>query len=374
MRRLARLIVVGAMIVNGLGATQLASADHQVPFDGSQHYYGEMVDYPLIFPVQGDNWYADWFWAYRTNGLHHAQDIMADKMTPVVAAASGTVTYVNWSTNPNDLNPDRCCNLVILHDDGWQTWYIHLNNDTPGTDDGQAWGIAPGIVPGVRVSAGDVVGWAGDSGNAENTPPHLHFELYDPEGVLVNPFDALRLAQGFSVCTVKQLNDISALLGGRGLLKSGSAGAQVRALQSFLEVFEHGPGPVDGIFGPKTDSAVRSFQTERLLTIDGIVGSNTRGAIGTLKTLADKASVLDPDGRIIGNGARGGDVVELQGLLRVAGHNPGIPDGYFGPRTEAAVRSFQQSQGITLDGVVGADTRAALTQVLGLEALISCGQ
>ena len=374
MRRLARLIVVGAMVVNGLGATQLASADHQVPFDGSQHYYGEMVPYPLVFPVQGENWYADWFWAYRSNGLHHAQDILADKMTPVVAAASGTVTYVNWSTNPGDLNPERCCNLVIRHDDGWQSWYIHLNNDTPGTDDGQAWGIAPGLVPGVRVSAGDVIGWVGDSGNAENTPPHLHFELYDPEGVLVNPFDALRLAQGFSVCTVKQLGDISVLLGGSGLLKNGSVGAQVRALQSFLTVFAHRPGPVDGIFGPKTDTAVKSFQVERNLTIDGIVGSNTRGAIGTLKTLADKASVLDPDGRIIGPGSRGGDVVELQGLLKVAGHDPGIPDGYFGPKTEAAVRSFQRSQGIALDGVVGPGTRAALTQVLGLTALISCGE
>ncbi|HSM01516.1 MAG TPA: peptidoglycan-binding protein [Acidimicrobiia bacterium] len=372
MRRLARLIVVGAMIVSGLGATQLASADHQVPFDGSQHYYGEMVDYPLVFPVQGENWYSDWFWAYRANGLHHAQDIMADKMTPVVAAATGTVTYVNWSTNPGDLNPERCCNLVIRHDDGWQTWYIHLNNDTPGTDDGQAWGIAPGIVPGVRVNAGDLVGWVGDSGNAENTPPHLHLELYDPEGVLVNPFDALRASQGLSICTVRKVGNISALLGGSELLKNGSVGEQVRALQSFLDVFAHDPGPVDGIFGPLTETAVRSFQTERRLTIDGIVGSNTRGAIGTLKTLADKASVLDPDGRILSRGARGGDVVELQSLLKVTGHDPGIPDGYFGPKTEAAVRSFQQARGVAIDGLVGPGTRAALTQVLGLEALISC--
>ena len=372
MRRLARLIVVGAMVFNGLGAAQLASADHQVPFDGSLHDYGEMVDYPLAFPVQGDNWYADWFWAYRTNGLHHAQDIMADKMTPVVAAATGTVTYVNWSTDPGDLNPERCCNLVILHDDGWQTWYIHLNNDTPGTDDGQAWGIAPGIVPGVRVNAGDVVGWVGDSGNAEDTPPHLHFELYDPEGVLVNPYDALRAAQGIPVCTVEQLSDISALLDGSGLLQRGSTGQQVRALQTFLDAFDHRPGPVDGIFGRKTKRAVKRFQLERELTVDGIVGPNTRATIGIMKSLADRASVLDPDGRIIGNGSRGSDVAELQTLLRAAGHDPGIPDGHFGPNTEAAVRGFQQAQGIAVDGIVGPGTRAALIDVLGLNALISC--
>jgi len=372
MRRVARLIVVGAMIVNALSVTQFASADHQVPFDGTLHDYGDMVEYPLVFPVQGDNWYADWFWAYRTNGLHHAQDIMADKMTPVVAAATGTVTYVNWSTNPADLNPERCCNLVILHDDGWQTWYIHLNNDTPGTDDGQAWGIAPGIVPGVRVNAGDVVGWVGDSGNAENTAPHLHFELYDTEGVLVNPYDALRAAQGIPVCTVDQVPDISELLDGTGLLKRGAEGGDVRALQSFLDAFDLRPGQVDGIFGRKTRRAVKRFQDWRGLTIDGVVGPITRGEIGYVKSLADKASVLDPDGRIIGNGSRGSDVAQLQALLKVVGHDPGIPDGYFGPNTEAAVRSFQQAQGIAIDGVVGPGTRASLTEVLGLGALISC--
>ena len=58
---------------------------------GSSHELGEMVDYPLTFPVDGKHHYADWFWAARSHGIHHAQDIMADKMTPVVAAASGTI-------------------------------------------------------------------------------------------------------------------------------------------------------------------------------------------------------------------------------------------------------------------------------------------
>jgi len=372
MRGIARLLIFGLALAVSLGGARLASADHQAPFDGPIHYFGEMVDYPLVFPVQGDHWYQDWFWAYRASGLHHSQDVMAAKMTPVVAAATGTVTHVNWSTNPNDLNPERCCTIVIRHDDGWQSWYIHLNNDTPGTDDGAAWGIAPGIVPGTRVNAGDVIGWVGDSGNAENTAPHLHFELYDPDGVIVNPFDALRRSQGLSVCSVKRLGDISALLSGSGVLKRGTSGEQVRVLQSFLKVFEHRPGPVDGIFGPKTDGAVRSLQGERGLTIDGIVGSNTRGAIGTLQNLADQASVLDPDGRILSRGARGGDVVELQGLLKVVGHDPGSADGYFGPKTEAAVRSFQQARGIAVDGVVGAGTRSVLTELLGLTALIEC--
>jgi hypothetical protein len=167
--------------------------------DGVLHEFGEIVDYQMLFPVASGadyTYYRDTFWASRPNGLHHAQDIMAPKMTPVVAPVAGTIGWVNWSSDPYDPrpNPHRCCTLTINHDDGWSSWYIHLNNDTPGTDDGLGWGIAPGIAPGVRVSPGQVVGWVGDSGNAEDTPPHLHFELRDPEGTIVNPIAALDAA------------------------------------------------------------------------------------------------------------------------------------------------------------------------------------
>ena len=195
-RRINRYSFAVAMLVS-VALALPAGANHREPFDGSLHDFGEMADYTLVFPVQGPNYYPDTFWACRGNpcGYHHAQDIMADKMTPVVAVAAGTVRWVNFSSNPDDLNPDRCCTIVITHDDGWDTWYLHLNNDTPGTDDGNGWGIAPGIVPGTRVTAGQLIGWVGDSGNAESTAPHLHFELYDPENVIVNPYDALRIAE-----------------------------------------------------------------------------------------------------------------------------------------------------------------------------------
>ena len=53
------------------------------------HTYGEMVDYSLVFPVDGDVTYSDWFYAQRYNGDHHAQDLMGTKMLPIVAAAVG---------------------------------------------------------------------------------------------------------------------------------------------------------------------------------------------------------------------------------------------------------------------------------------------
>jgi len=152
-----------------------------------------------IFPVVGadgvDFTYSDTFGVCRGSGCsrrHQGIDIMTYgvKGVPVVAPADGTVRWVNWSSDPNDLNPERCCTLVITHANGWETRNIHLDNDTPGTDDGLGWGIADGIVPGVQVTAGQLVGWVGDSGNAEGTAPHVQWEIRK-DGVLLNPMPYL---------------------------------------------------------------------------------------------------------------------------------------------------------------------------------------
>jgi murein DD-endopeptidase MepM/ murein hydrolase activator NlpD len=113
---------------------------------------------------------------------------MADKMTPILAVAPGTVGWVL------DEQGGKCCAMALNHDDGWRTWYIHMNNDMLGTDDGMGWGFAPGIVPGVHVEAGQLIGYVGDSGNAETTRPHLHFELQRPDGEVVDPYEHLRAA------------------------------------------------------------------------------------------------------------------------------------------------------------------------------------
>lgn len=374
MRRVYRAIGALAIVAAMLGVSAApALADHEAPHDGPDHYYGEMVDYPLVFPVGGNSyWFEDWFWAARTKGNHHAQDIMAPKMTPVFAAASGTVTYINWSQNPNNLNPERCCTLVIKHDDGWESWYIHLNNDTPGTDDGKAWGIAPGIQLGMHVDAGTLIGWVGDSQTAEETPPHLHFELYDPHHTLVNPYDSLRRAEGSAVCTVSNFSNIDALVAVTGLIQRGARGTAVTQLQQALFVLGFDPEGVDGAFGPKTESAVRGFQDERGLMIDGIVGKKTRTALASLRDISKHALVLDPDGRVLRLGSVGGDVKQLQELLKALGLDPGTPDGVFGSKTVGAVRTYQESAGIRIDGIVGRGTRSSMAERLGLSGLIHC--
>jgi hypothetical protein len=130
------------------------------------------------------------FGAPREGGArrHLGVDIFAPKLTPVVAVAGGTITELHAAGR-------ECCWIKIRHDDGWYSVYVHLNNDTLGTDDGQGAGVRPGLAVGDRVVAGQVIGWLGDSGNAETASPHLHFELRTRSGVPIDPLPSLRWAQ-----------------------------------------------------------------------------------------------------------------------------------------------------------------------------------
>jgi len=147
---------------------------------------------PIVFPVVGNVSYQDTWGAPRGGGRSHiGQDLMAEKMQPLVAAAAGTVS---WITLPQ---ASYGYMVTITDDAGWSYHYVHLNNDTPGTDDGAAQlsdVFAPGIELGAPVAAGQLIGYVGDSGNAENVAPQLHFEIEDPSGEPVNPMAALDAA------------------------------------------------------------------------------------------------------------------------------------------------------------------------------------
>jgi murein DD-endopeptidase MepM/ murein hydrolase activator NlpD len=309
---------------------------------------GENVDYDLVFPVDGDHHFSDTFWAGRSHGFHVGQDLMADKMTPVVAAADGVVRLINW-TSRADMNRDRCCSLVIKHDDGWESWYIHLDNDTTGTDDGKGWGIKRAITPGVRVTAGQHIAWVGDSGNAENTASHVHFELRDPNGVVVNSYGSLVAAGGNDVGRGQR----DPLIGGARVLRLGVDGADVHALQDRLAALGYATGTPDGDFGPKTDAAVRAFQNAVGMTVDGLVGRQTKTALVGL-------SYSDGTDEVLSIGSRGDAVRTLQETLNAKGFNSGSADGVFGPLTLRAVLSFQEHHRLWVDGLVGPRTKDSL--------------
>jgi len=309
---------------------------------------GEPVEYDLTFPVDGPHYFSDTFWAGRSHGYHQGQDLMADKMVPVVAVADGVVRLVNW-TSSQSMNPDRCCSLVLRHDDGWESWYLHLNNDTPGTDDGQGWGIVEGITPGTRVTAGQHIAWVGDSGNAEYTGSHVHYELRDPSGTIVNPYRALVAAGGNDVGT----GDRDPLVGGARVLEVGVSGYDVRVLQQVLTNLGYSVGTIDGHFGPATEAAVKTFQAAFGITPDGRVGRTTKTALSGL-------SYSDPTGEVLSVGSTGPAVVELQDLLNAKGYDAGPSDGVFDSSTLTAVIAFQKDQNLWVDGLVGPATIKAL--------------
>lgn len=192
MNQLSKLLSVALLLATVLLIPQGAIAQDPVPAG----YKPGTGIYEMYFPVIGGVQYSDTFGAPRSGGRTHAgNDIMGEKMQPVLAVADGTIGGLypepgGWFQGGSD-----CCAMTIEHDDGWSSWYIHLNNDTEGTDDGLGWGFADGIAPGVHVSAGQLIGWIGDSGNAEACNcPHVHFELHDLSGTPVDPYPHLQAA------------------------------------------------------------------------------------------------------------------------------------------------------------------------------------
>ncbi|MGA9345069.1 MAG: N-acetylmuramoyl-L-alanine amidase [Nocardioidaceae bacterium] len=125
-------------------------------------------------------------------------------------------------------------------------------------------------------------------------------------------------------------------------LQQGSAGFRVTTAQYLLR--QHGSSiSADGDFGPATASAVSSFQSANGLAADGIIGAQTWERL--VVTVAQGSS---------GEAVRG-----AQTALTARGYAATV-DGVFGSGTKSAVVSFQQSRGLSADGMVGPDTWAAL--------------
>jgi hypothetical protein len=153
----------------------------------------------MTFPVDAPVRYSDDWGDCRGTACerrHQGNDLLGAKLDVDVAANDGRVTWVQTDASGN------AGNMLVLEDaQGWEYWYLHLNNDTPGTDDGanpKRWILYPGIKQGSKVKAGQPIAYLGDSGNAEGTSPHTHFELHRPDGTAVDPYHSLRLAQGLT--------------------------------------------------------------------------------------------------------------------------------------------------------------------------------
>ena len=174
------------------------------------------------------------------------------------------------------------------------------------------------------------------------------------------------------------------------LIRRGSRGPNVVIIQTELNrIGRNYPAipripVVDGIFGSKTEAAVRKFQQVFNLGVDGIVGSATWYALVRLYTAVLSLSELESQGqqftdiswdypRLLRQGDRGDDVRHLQYMLSVLSEFiPRIPkievDGIFGPATRQAVLAAQRYFGLAQDGLVGEKTWDAIyDQFAGIE-------
>ncbi len=182
-----RRVTLGALLTAAVvAASTLGGVTPVSAVEGPVANFTPQQVRPITLPIapseiENVHW-SDTFGAARSGGRGHVGvDMMGPKMTPLVAAVDGTITWMR--SNGNNM-------LVITDAEGWEYWYIHINNDTPGTDDGANnynEAFAPGIEVGTEVVAGQVVAFMGDSGNAEGSGSHLHFEIEDPDGRNLNP-------------------------------------------------------------------------------------------------------------------------------------------------------------------------------------------
>jgi peptidoglycan hydrolase-like protein with peptidoglycan-binding domain len=204
-----------------------------------------------------------------------------------------------------------------------------------------------------------------------------------------------------------------------------SATMSVREAQSSLKAKGFDPGPIDGVFGPRTRVAVQDFQRSQNLTVSGQLDADTsarlslaasRGghtdstapsaspttgtekkeslkdkAVDAKETIKDKAvdaketikdKAVDAKETIKEKTAAVKDKVkskmsrhdkdrpmavmdvrQAQSSLKAKGFDPGPIDGVFGPRTRVAVQDFQRSEGLTITGQLDAETSARLSSM-----------
>lgn len=157
-------------------------------YSGAVRPYG--LGPAIVFPVVGKATYSNTF-SSTPKGILPGNDIIATRKSLVVAAENGTVKFV---TNLQAAG----CMLVLSGISGRTFEYLHLNNDLTNKNDNTGKCIAgtayaPGLKNGQKVKAGQVIGYVGDSGVANGTQPHVHFEVHKTNPV--NPYPYLNKSQ-----------------------------------------------------------------------------------------------------------------------------------------------------------------------------------
>ncbi|SFM19970.1 C40 family peptidase [Salibacterium qingdaonense] len=157
-------------------------------------------------------------------------------------------------------------------------------------------------------------------------------------------------------------------LGSNTIMRTGEESSAVKELQRRLENLGLFKGEQHGYYGRRTASAVKSFQKDAGIVVDGIAGPQTfaamRGVIGSASASLQAEPAPRPESgstfRILESGDKGSEVSLLQRQLKDLGFYNKDVTGVYGPMTEESVRRFQQKQGLETDGLAGPKTFNAL--------------
>jgi len=216
---------------------------------------------------------------------------------------------------------------------------------------------------------------------------------------------AFQTAQGLTADGLAGEQTVSALLtaynasstglGNAVSLYPGDNGAQVTALQQALNSLGYYKGSIDGNYGKATEEAVKRFQKNRKMSIDGIAGPGTLAALFGKQSASQQSTAKTPNSTpavasalqstasgvtyskvkslseihgvptAVRPGDTSADVAKVQQALNVLGYYNGVIDGSYGSSTEKAVKAFQKNRGLSQDGIAGSGTIAALFNVQG---------
>jgi murein DD-endopeptidase MepM/ murein hydrolase activator NlpD len=176
LKRVIKLSVVTVLAFIVLSLSGLGSAAW-----GTLLFYGHVAalytrepDSKLSMPlaaVQRRQIANTWYAARGTDRVHEGQDIFAPRGTPIYSATSGYV----YKVGENNLGGQT---VSVIGDGGRVYYYAHLDS------------YAPGIAVGDQVTRQTLLGYVGTTGNAQGTPPHLHFGVYASNGA-INPLPLL---------------------------------------------------------------------------------------------------------------------------------------------------------------------------------------
>jgi peptidoglycan hydrolase-like protein with peptidoglycan-binding domain len=143
--------------------------------------------------------------------------------------------------------------------------------------------------------------------------------------------------------------------GGSGNEAASQPSERVKAMQQELKDAGYYAGAIDGVFGPETADAVKSVQVAAGITVDGIYGPQTHDAVVEIiagQEAAAQAAHVSPHMTLV------------QQDLQYLGYYEGDIDGTFGSQTEAALKAFQQDNGLTVNGQIDSETDAALSTAM----------